>query len=71
MPDGRSLATLGKGLAIDVWRIPLDGKGKPSKLTDFRTPTTYNFHWSVDGKFMLVTRGNRTSEAVLIRTSAN
>jgi hypothetical protein len=71
MPDGRSLATLGKGLAIEVWRIPMDGKGKPSKLTDFRTPITRNFRWSVDGKFMLVTRETRKSDAVLIRTSAN
>jgi serine/threonine protein kinase/Tol biopolymer transport system component len=71
VPDGRSVAALGTGLAIDVWRIPIDGKGKPSKLTDFRTPTTYNFNWSVDGKFMLVGRGTWTSEAVLIRTSAS
>jgi TolB protein len=71
MPDGRSLATLGKGQAIDVWRIPYDGKGKPSKLTDFRTPRTNNFNWSFDGKFMLVARSTRRSEAVLIRTSAN
>lgn len=71
MPDGRSLATLGSGQAIDVWRIPLDGKGKPSKLTDFRTPITRNFRWSVDGKLMLVTRESRRSDAVLIRTSAN
>jgi hypothetical protein len=56
MPDGRSLAALGTGQAIEVWRIPFDGKGKPSKLTDFRTPQTNNFSWSVDGKFMLVAR---------------
>jgi serine/threonine protein kinase/Tol biopolymer transport system component len=71
MPDGRALATLGNGDPIEVWRIPIDGKGKPSKLTDFRTPRTHNFNWSFDGKFMLVTRGTRTSEPVLIRTSAN
>jgi hypothetical protein len=44
VPDGRSLAVLGSGQAIDVWRTPLDGKSNPSKLTDFRTPTTYNFN---------------------------
>ena len=71
MPDGRALATLGNGNPIEVWSIPIDGKGKPSKLTDFRTPRTHNFNWSFDGKFMLVARGTRRSEPVLIRTSAN
>jgi len=73
MPDGGAVAVLEKsGFGqTEVWRVPIDGKGKPSKLTDFRTPVTNNFLWTPDGKFMLASRGTRAYEAVLIRVSAN
>ena len=67
------MATLGFGPNFEVWRVPIDGKARPSKLTDFRTPRTitYNFNWTVDGKFMIVRRGTNTSVLVLIRNAAN
>jgi Tol biopolymer transport system component len=71
MPDGRSLATIGMHQAIEVWRVPITGKVRPSKLTDFRTPATYNYNWTVDGKSMLVSRATNTSVPVLIRNAAN
>jgi Tol biopolymer transport system component len=70
MPDGRSVAMVEKA-GVEIWQVPVDGTGKPSKLTDFRASSTYNFNWSFDGKFMLAGRGVRTSEPILIRTSGN
>jgi Tol biopolymer transport system component len=73
MPDGRAVAVLEKSGfgSTEVWQVPIEGKGKPGKITDFRTPVTNNFLWSPDGKFMLASHGTRSYEAVLIRTSAN
>jgi Tol biopolymer transport system component len=69
-PNGKSVAMVEK-LGVEVWQVPVDGKGTPTKLTEFKKSLTYNFNWSFDGKFMLAGRGIRISEPILIRMSAN
>jgi Tol biopolymer transport system component len=69
-PDNRSIALISRvsgGLSSDIWSMPVDGKGKPKQLTDFRMPYTYGFSWTADGKKLLVSRGTSTSYPVLIR----
>ncbi len=75
MPDNRNIATLGKdepgpSQVVDVWKVPLSKTGRPTRLTNFRTPVTNNFNWSFDGKFMLVGHTKQMSEPVIIRISA-
>jgi hypothetical protein len=38
----------------------------PKQLTHFTSERIFNFNWSPDGKRLLVTRGNFSSDAVLI-----
>jgi len=75
-PDNRSVAVFSKTTesAPEIWTIPVDGKGKPRKLTDFKTfPGSggIGFSWTVDGKQLLVGRSTFTMNPVLIRNSGN
>jgi Tol biopolymer transport system component len=69
-PDNRSISLMSKvsgGLSLEIWSMPVDGKGKPKQLTDFRIPGTYGWSWTADGKKLLVSRGTSWSYPVLIR----
>ncbi len=57
--------------SVDIWTIPVDGKGSPRQLTDFKTGGTGNFAWSRDGKQLLVSRGTARAEPVMIRNVGN
>ena len=72
-PDNRTIALMSavEGVPGDVWSIPVDGKGKPRQLTDFRTPGTVDPRWTADGKQLLVSRGTSISNPVLIRNTGN
>ena len=66
-PDGRSLAYVrsDEGVA-NIWAEPLDG-GTARKLTSFTTPgEIYRFAWARDGRKLAVSRGEQTSDAVMI-----
>jgi Tol biopolymer transport system component len=65
-PDGKGLDYLEtRNQATNVWEQPLAG-GVPKQLTHFTSERIFNFNWSPDGKRLLVTRGNFSSDAVLI-----
>ena len=65
MPDGHAVAYLDtRGDTTNVWIQPLKG-GKPKQLTHFSSLLIANFAWSRDGKFMALSRGTFTSDAVL------
>ncbi len=65
-PDGKALQFLltRKG-ATNVWEFLLAG-GDPHPVTDFTSGRIFGFAWSRDGKQLYVSRGNETSDVVLI-----
>ena len=65
-PDGKSLAYIAnEGEVSNIWALPVDG-GKAKKLTNFQTETVVAFDWSPDGKQLLISRGTKTSDVVII-----
>lgn len=62
--DGKSLFHLKKD-SPDLWQQPIDG-ASPIQLTNFGLETTYNFAISPDGRKIAFSRGNVSTEAVLI-----
>jgi Tol biopolymer transport system component/DNA-binding winged helix-turn-helix (wHTH) protein len=49
----------------DVWEKPLAG-GEPRRLTNFGSGETSDFHWSRDGKRLLVVWGPTSDDVVLL-----
>jgi len=65
-PDGRSIAYLDlRDGVTNVWSLPVGG-GQPRQLTRFTSDRIYAFAWSLDGKWLAMSRGATTSDAVLI-----
>ncbi len=51
--------------ASNIWEQPLDG-GKPRQITKFPAGQIFDFHWSHDGKRLLMSRGEVSSDVVLL-----
>jgi Tol biopolymer transport system component len=66
-PDGKGLQyILMKDGASNIWEQPLAG-GPPRQLTKFSSGEIFNFNWTHDGQHLLLTRGETTSDVVLLR----
>jgi eukaryotic-like serine/threonine-protein kinase len=66
-PDGSGFLFLDTKDGVgNVWFQPLDG-GEPRQLTSFTSGTIFAFDVSPDGKRLAVSRGEPTSDAVLVR----
>lgn len=67
-PDGKSLhyVQTADG-AANIWERPLAG-GQPKQLTKFTSGEIFDFNWTSDGKQLLLTRGERTSDVVLLKS---
>ena len=66
-PDGKALAYIAdEGEVSNIWMQPLDG-GPAKKLTNFKTETVIAFAWSPDGKHLLISRGEKASDVVILR----
>ena len=66
-PDGRALTYIDTINGVsNIWSLPLDG-GKPVPLTDFKTDRIFWFDLSRDGKQLALSRGEQTSDVILIR----
>ena len=66
-PDGRSLQYLRtKDGVSNVWEQPVAG-GSPHQFTNFTTGLIFDFSWSLDGSHLLLTRGDVSSDVVLLR----
>lgn len=65
-PDGKSLQYMltEKG-ASNIWEQPLNGSA-PHQLTRFESGRIFDFHWSRDGKRLLMCRGEVSSDVVLL-----
>ncbi|MEO7658319.1 MAG: hypothetical protein ABIV48_01785, partial [Pyrinomonadaceae bacterium] len=74
-PDNKTIAirSVGTGVnpTLDIWSLSVDGQGKRQQLTDFRTPSTFGFSWSFDGKQLIVGRGTVLREPIMIRSAGN
>ena len=67
-PDGRSFDyVVTRGGVSDVWRQPLP-KGEPKQLTHFPSGIIYWLTWSGDGKTLVVARGPRSADIILLKT---
>jgi DNA-binding winged helix-turn-helix (wHTH) protein/Tol biopolymer transport system component len=64
--DGKALQyLLTLNGATNVWQQPIAG-GKPIQLTSFTSGKIFRFNWSLDRKHMLFSRGDTTSDVVLL-----
>jgi eukaryotic-like serine/threonine-protein kinase len=65
-PDQKSLQyLLTRHGATNVWEQPLSG-GPPRPVTDFTSGHIFDFAWSRDGKQLLLSKGEETSDVLLI-----
>lgn len=65
-PDGRNLSFINAEKDVNnIWIQPLKG-GKPTKMTDFKEYSIFNYDWSADGKKIVLTRGKVNNDVVLI-----
>ena len=65
-PDQKGLQyLLTRQGATNVWEQPL-ADGAPRQVTDFTSGHIFGFAWTRDGKQLLLARGERSSDVVLI-----
>jgi serine/threonine protein kinase/dipeptidyl aminopeptidase/acylaminoacyl peptidase len=65
-PDSKNFEyVLTRDGVSNLWEQPLSG-GPPRQLTHFKTATIFDFAWSLDGKELVLSRGNQNSNVVLI-----
>ncbi len=65
-PSGKSLQyRLTRNGASNVWEQPLSG-GPPRQITNFTSGLIFDFAWTLDGKQLLLARGNETSDVIVI-----
>jgi len=65
-PTGASLQyLLTQNRATNIWEQPLAG-GRPKQLTKFTSGRIFDFNWSSDHRRLLLTRGDVTSDVVLL-----
>jgi serine/threonine protein kinase len=65
-PSGKAIQyRLTRNGAANIWEQPLSG-GPPRQITNFASGLIFDFAWSLDGKQLLLARGNETSDVILI-----
>ena len=65
-PDGKALHyLLTRNGATNVWEQSLSG-GNPRQFTHFTSGLIFDFSWSRDGKQLLLSKGDQSSDVVLI-----
>jgi eukaryotic-like serine/threonine-protein kinase len=65
-PSGKGLEfTLTRNGAGNLWEQPLTG-GEPRQITNFTAGRIFSFAWSRDDKQLLLSRGNFSSDVILI-----
>ena len=65
-PNGKALQyLLTQGDVTNIWEQPLAG-GSPRQITDFTSGRIFDFNWSQDGKRLFMSRGEVSSDVVLL-----
>ena len=65
-PDGKALQyLLTKGDVTNIWEQPLS-RESPRQITNFTSGRIFDFNWSPDGKRLLMSRGEVSSDVVLL-----
>lgn len=65
-PDGKGLQfLLTQGDVTNIWEQLLTG-GSPRQITTFTSGRIFDFNWTTDGKQLLLSRGEITSDVVLL-----
>jgi Tol biopolymer transport system component len=65
-PDGQRLQyLLTRSGVTNLWQQPVAG-GEPQQFTKFSSGRIFDFDWSADGKQLLLTRGETSSDVVLL-----
>jgi Tol biopolymer transport system component len=68
-PDGRALTYIDTRNGVsNLWLQPIAG-GPPRQLSNWTSEQVFAFAWSRDGKRLMVSRGSRKDDIVLIRDS--
>ena len=66
-PDGKSFVFVDAKDGVDnLWLLAIDGGGEPRQLTSFTTGEIFSFDLSTDGRSVVMSRGQPTSDAVLV-----
>ena len=65
-PSGKTIQyRLTRNGASNIWEQPLSGAA-PRQITNFTSGLIFDFAWTLDGKQLLLARGNETSDVILI-----
>jgi Tol biopolymer transport system component/predicted Ser/Thr protein kinase len=65
-PDGKGLqCVLTRNGAANIWEQPMAG-GPPRQITNFTSGLIFDFSWSRDGKQLFLSRGENSSDVILI-----
>jgi DNA-binding winged helix-turn-helix (wHTH) protein/Tol biopolymer transport system component len=65
-PNGKALQyLLTLGDVTNIWEQPLAG-GSPKRVTNFTSSSIFDFNWSPDGKRLLMSRGEVSSDVVVL-----
>jgi len=68
-PDGKAVAYPIREKGVDnLWVQPLDGSAG-HQITHFTSDEIDTFHWSPDGKSLVLLRGHSESDVVLLQES--
>jgi len=57
-----------RGGISDMWRQPLPS-GPPKQYTHFPSGLIYAFAWTPDGKTLVLARGTRTADIILLKAT--
>ena len=65
-PDGKSLAYIINERGVsNLWAMPLTGEA-PKQITDFKSDLIFDFGWSEDGEQLALSRGQVSSDVILL-----
>jgi DNA-binding winged helix-turn-helix (wHTH) protein/Tol biopolymer transport system component len=65
-PQGKGLQyALTQNGTTNIWEQPLEG-GDPKQVTKFTSGRIFDFNWTADGNQLLLTRGEITSDVILL-----
>ena len=69
LPDNQSMAIADTRTGVpNLWAMSVLGNGPQKQLTHFSSGSIWDFHFSRDGKSLVMARGSNQSDVVLFTT---